>query len=265
MRPPPDRGSPPAPSPGQAKRRALLLTRGRVPVVLDMKLILSVMPPAPMPGNRTRALWPVQSLPPFQTNSRRLPSNRWRVFRNRRALRLHLSEQCRPISRQCGLLHACDKKNGAQTEYCPCLPASAGQVPAPPEQPATVARWPVTVSAVKQHELGLMVRAGDCLRPAGRPVSLPAGSPPAPVGCHSAHGAAAVPAAAHAAGRSGSATVTYVLAGTLGWSRVWDGTGPGLWWCDSASMPVVPGSLFSRRCSRLLLAAWVRAVSPVRT
>ena len=156
------------------------------------------------------------------------------------------------------------QENGAQTEYCPCLPASAGQVPAPPEQPATVARWPVTVSAVKQHELGLMVRAGDCLRPAGRPVSLPAGSPPAPVGCHSAHGAAAVPAAAHAAGRSGSATVTYVLAGTLGWSRVWDGPGPGSWWCDCASMPVGPGSLCFGRGSRLLLAAWIRAASPVR-
>jgi len=117
----------------------------------------------------------------------------------------------------------------------------------------------------QQHELALMVRAGDCLRPAGRPVSLPAGSPPAPVGCHSAHGAAAVPAAAHVAGRSGSATVNYVLAGTLGWSRVWDGTGPGLWWCDSASMPVVPGSLCSGRGSRSLLAAWVRVVSPIRT
>ena len=110
MRPPPDRGSPPAPSPGQAKRRALLLTRKGVPVVLDMKLILSVMRPAPMPGNRTRAIRPVHPLPPFQTNSRRLLSNRWRLFRNRRALRLHFSEQCRPIRRQCGLLHACDKK-----------------------------------------------------------------------------------------------------------------------------------------------------------
>jgi hypothetical protein len=64
----------------RAKRRALLLTRGRrVPVVLDMKLILSVMRPAPMPGNRTRALWPVQPLPPFETSSGRLPrAGSWR-------------------------------------------------------------------------------------------------------------------------------------------------------------------------------------------
>ena len=98
--------------------------------------------------------------------------------------------------------------------------------------------WPVTVSAVNSMNPGFTARAGDCLRSGKVP---------------------------WVTGRSGSAIVNYVRANTLGWSRVWDGTGPGLWWCDSASMPVVPGSLFSRRCSRLLLAAWVRAVSPVRT
>ena len=62
--------------------------------------------------------------PTVQTNSRRLPSNRWRVFRNRRALRLHLSEQCRPISRQCGLLHACDKKMAHRPNIAHAFPAA---------------------------------------------------------------------------------------------------------------------------------------------
>ena len=148
MRPPPDRGSPPAPSPrpGQASRpdpypRAGACSAGHEadPPRDAARSDAGKSHPSPM----------ASATPTVQTNSRRLPSNRWRVFRNRRALRLHLSEQCRPIRRQCGLLHACDKKRGAQTEYCPCLPGSAGQVPAPPEQLATVARWPVvTVSAV---------------------------------------------------------------------------------------------------------------------
>ena len=61
-------------------------------------------------------------------------------------------------------------------------------------------RCPCQVSAVNSMNSGFTVRAGDCLRSAKVP---------------------------WAAGRSGSATVNYVLAGTLGRSRVWDGTGPG--------------------------------------
>jgi len=78
--------------------------------VLGMKLIVSVCGPlrcreiAPEPYGQCKPP------PPFQANSRRLPSNRWRLFHNRRALRLHGSERCRPIMRQCGLLRACDKK-----------------------------------------------------------------------------------------------------------------------------------------------------------
>ena len=227
MRPPPDRGSPPAPSPGQAKRRALLLTRGRVPVVLDMKLILSVMRPAPMPGKRTRALWPVQPLPPFQTNSRRLPSNRWRLFRNGRALRLHL----RAVQAHQAAVRTAARMRQEKWRTDRILPMPSRVCRPSPGAPRAASygrQMACHGCGCQQHELGLMVRAGDCLRPAGRPVSLPAGRPPAPVGCHSAHGAAAVPAA-HLAGRSGSATVNYVLAGTPAWSRVWDGTGPGSW------------------------------------
>src|SRR5262249_60776003 len=104
---------------GQAKRHALLLTRGRsggacppggcsagrVPVVLDMKLILSVMRPAPMPGNRPRALWPVQPPPPTEQSTAAIPQPEGTAAPCLRAVQAH-----RATVRTAA---ACDKKNGA--------------------------------------------------------------------------------------------------------------------------------------------------------
>ena len=67
--------------------------------------------------------------------------------------------------------------------------------------------------------------------------------------------------------RESSARATppdYVRACTLASSRVWDGTGPSSWSCGAASVPAVPGSRRFGRGSNFLIAAWVRAASPVR-